>query len=164
MDASNRDGGSLFEGHVGRLGRHQPFLRQTVVLGIGTETETGKCEHLVTLFEPRNNIAYRFDLSGQLLTQYPPSWPSETKSYSDKGLQQQRNLHTSQLTVPSCSCCRADSYQDLIVLGSGFPNFFELEDIRRSVFRANYRSHVFLCSSEFSQTVALFIFINEPNC
>ena len=103
--------------------------------------KAGVCEDLVAFLEPRYGAAYRLNFPGQLLSQYLSSWRSEAESYSYEQLPQRWQFETSEFTVSFCYGGRVDSYQNFIVSGNRFLDFFELENLWRAVSCADNRFH-----------------------
>src|SRR5690348_7198614 len=54
---------------------HHPGFRQTDIFGIGTQTQTGPGNNLVTLSKLRDLFADCFNFSSEVLTEYERSWP-----------------------------------------------------------------------------------------
>src|SRR6266849_2363143 len=141
MESTDRNSRSFFIAHVGRFCSDQSCFRQAVVLSISPEMKTGICENLVAFLEPCDGAAYCLNFPGQLLSQYLSSWRSEAESYSYEQLPQRWQFETSEFTVSFCYGGRVDSYQNFIVSGNRFLDFFELENLWRAVSCADNRFH-----------------------
>jgi hypothetical protein len=138
---TERDGGGILEGKVGRFRYDRRVFSHNLVLSVTAHASTAGGKDLITHPEPGHVFTGSLDLSGEFGPQDGLSWPEDTKNQARNKPEASRHIEASYPAVAGRYGRRAHLDQDFVDLRHRFVHFFEPKYARRSVTRVHDRFH-----------------------